>query len=258
MKKIALGLLAVGLAISGCKKEMIQNSVDELNDMNYKQGDKVTLCHLDEYGNYITITVAPAAVAAHLAHGDLYPNPDGSCGPMPPEVNSGWKAVTKAGEARWRNFRTSNSGWDVAVGASAGTTGQFAQNDFGNLWNFAPDANQVTFTYDANAGTLSTITTVSGGNTFNASYNSGNLGNVNYMQWQVNGDPGKILEFNNVQLTVNGQTYNLGNFQTEYGDWYIDYDLSSGFTITGEMVINGAATNQEGMKLNITIGEYTP
>ena len=83
MKKIALGLLAVGLAFAGCKKEMIEYTVDDLNDMNYKQSDKVALCHLDEYGNYVSISVAPAAVAAHMAHGDMYPNPDGSCGCAP-------------------------------------------------------------------------------------------------------------------------------------------------------------------------------
>lgn len=80
MKKIALSFLAIGLAFAGCKKEMIENTVDDLNDMDYKKSDKVMLCHLDDYGNYITISVAPAAVPAHMAHGDMEANPDGTCG----------------------------------------------------------------------------------------------------------------------------------------------------------------------------------
>jgi hypothetical protein len=244
------------------------------------------LCHLDENGNYVSISVSPNALAAHLAHGDIYDMdgdgyyPENECGIMGnntvfdcddndpsknvscgPAVISGFiPGLPKDGEARWRNFRSLHTGWDVAVGASVSTVGQNTNIDFayGPYWNFAPNSNKVTLTYDPIAGTLSTITVVSGGTTYNASYNSGNLGNVNYMQWQVNGDPGKILEFNNVELTVNGETYNLGNFQTEYADWYIIYDLSNGFTITGDLVINGQAISQEGMKLDISIREYTP
>ena len=274
MKNLLLPFLALLFLIS-CEREP-KNQISKDSSGTTKSSDKRDVCH---NGNIINININ--AIPAHQAHGDAVdmdgdgyfdmendcgmpvdcddtdPNKNVSCGPT---VISGYIAgLTKLGEARWRNFRTPTTpGWDVAVGAAAGTSGQFTSNDFGNLWNFAPDANHVTFTYDPLAGTLSTITVVSGGTTFNASYSSGNLGNVNYMHWQVNGDPGKILEFNNAELTVNGETYNLGDFQTEYADWYIIYDLSDGFTITGDLVINGQATSDEGMKLNISIREYTP
>lgn len=40
---------------------------------------KVKVCHLMGNGHYKTIEVNLAALAAHLAHGDIMPGPDGSC-----------------------------------------------------------------------------------------------------------------------------------------------------------------------------------
>ena len=76
MKKVILGLFVVGFTLTSCEKDVTNNS----ENLNYKKGDKVVLCHMDEQGNYNSISVSPQGAAAHLAHGDSYANPDGSCG----------------------------------------------------------------------------------------------------------------------------------------------------------------------------------
>lgn len=76
MKKVLLGLFVVGFALTSCEKDVTNNS----ENLNYKKGDKVVLCHMDDQGNYNSISVSPQGAAAHLAHGDTYANPDGSCG----------------------------------------------------------------------------------------------------------------------------------------------------------------------------------
>jgi hypothetical protein len=166
---------------------------------------------------------------------------------------------TKKGNARWRNLRLDGNGWELAVGQNIPTSNWTSQ-DFNYDYDYyfsseTTTPNLVTYTYNAITGDQ-TIEAVVNGGTVTTTKNNGNLGTINYMQWQVNGDPGKTLEFNNVQLTVGGQTYNLGSFETEYGDWYINYDLTSGFSLTGEMVINGQATGEEGMKLEISAKEF--
>lgn len=42
--------------------------------------DKVEVCHLDDDGEYVIISVAEPALPALLARGDVLPNPDRSCG----------------------------------------------------------------------------------------------------------------------------------------------------------------------------------
>lgn len=76
MKKVLLGLFVVGFALTSCEKDVTNNS----ENLNYKKGDKVVLCHMDDQGNYNSISVSPQGAATHLAHGDTYANPDGSCG----------------------------------------------------------------------------------------------------------------------------------------------------------------------------------
>ena len=180
--------------------------------------------------------------------------------PVPPVVTAGYvPGGTKKGNARWRNLRLDGNGWELAVGQNIPTT-NWTNIDFNYDYDYyfsseTTTPNLVTYTYNAVTGDQ-TIEAVVNGGTVTKTQNNGNLGTINYMQWQVNGDPGKTLEFNNVQLTVGGQTYNLGSFETEYGDWYINYDLTSGFSLTGEMVINGQATGDEGMKLEISAKEF--
>lgn len=179
---------------------------------------------------------------------------------VPPVVTAGFvSGGTKKGNARWRNLRLDGRGWELAVGQNIPTSNWTSQ-DFNYDYDYyfsseTTTPNLVTYTYNAITGDQ-TIEAVVNGGTVTTTKNNGNLGTINYMQWQVNGDPGKTLEFNNVQLTVGGQTYNLGSFETEYGDWYINYDLTSGFSLTGEMVINGQATGDEGMKLEISAKEF--
>jgi len=179
--------------------------------------------------------------------------------PVPPVVKAGYvSGGTKKGNVRWRNLMLNGTGGEIYVGTDCNNSATRSELEFygtGSQYFFAPDANSISVSYDPNTGILSTSTGVN--NVLkNLNYSVGNVGLINYLQWQVNGDPGKTLEFNNVKLTVGGQTYNLGSFETEYGDWYIDYDLSSGFSLTGEMVINGQATSQEGMKLEISLKQF--
>ncbi len=79
MKKTLMGLLVIAMAFTSCQKDESARAGD-LENLNYKKGDKVELCHKKGNGDYVTVSVASAAVASHLAHGDIYPNADGSCG----------------------------------------------------------------------------------------------------------------------------------------------------------------------------------
>lgn len=80
MKKAIFAVFTAGLLLTSCQKERLEDQAGDFENTNYKKGDKVALCHTNGNGTYVSITVAPQAVAAHLAHGDSYPNADGSCG----------------------------------------------------------------------------------------------------------------------------------------------------------------------------------
>jgi hypothetical protein len=43
---------------------------------------KVNVCHLKKNGQYVSINVSLAALAAHLDHGDMLPGTDGGCQPV--------------------------------------------------------------------------------------------------------------------------------------------------------------------------------
>jgi hypothetical protein len=71
-------------------------------------------------------------------------------------------------------------------------------------------------------------------------------------------DAGVTVDFNNVYL--NGQS--LGNFNapsgsTTYLDWYLLGDFSQGFTLTGDIVLNGTFSNGEASKVQVNVG-YVP
>ena len=68
-------------------------------------------------------------------------------------------------------------------------------------WFFAPDYNTITFVYD---GTKVSTTVVANGTTYTdyAEFSTGDLGEVDYMQWLVKGDTGQTVDFYDVELTV--------------------------------------------------------
>jgi hypothetical protein len=73
-----------------------------------KKLPKVDICHLDDDGNYVLINVNGNAEAAHLAHGDVLPNEDGTCGPVdPPPPPPSTACVT---------FTSVSSSWSIYEG----------------------------------------------------------------------------------------------------------------------------------------------
>lgn len=73
MKKL-LYLLGVVTCLSFLVISCETQDIDEpqLKDATVKgKKDKISICHLDEYGNWIVINVSENALPAHLAHGDM-------------------------------------------------------------------------------------------------------------------------------------------------------------------------------------------
>jgi hypothetical protein len=123
-------------------------------------------------------------------------------------------------------------------------------------WFFTPDYNEVEFVYN---GTNKVTTKVKvNGTTYTdyAEYTTGDLGDVDYMQWLVRGATGQTVEFYDVVLTVGANSYPLGSYsQTESTKtWsFSDFDLSGGFTLTGKIKLTGQSTGQEHAKVDISI-----
>jgi hypothetical protein len=177
-----------------------------------------------------------------------------------PVVNDGYDATAvKKGQVRYRNFRTQGNGWEFAVGTNVGVAGSMTPVDwtYSANWFFAPDYNTITFVYD---GTKVSTTVVANGTTYTdyAEFSTGDLGEVDYMQWLVRGATGQTVDFYEVELTVGGDTYALGDFSqtASTANWNIsNFDLSGGFTLTGKIKLTGQSTGQEHAKVDITIGD---
>lgn len=239
--------------------------------------EKVDVCHLEGNGSYHLINISDNAYPAHVEHGDASPGEavpgmpgfkfaeDCSFVPAGPIVEPGYNpdAVLLAG-ARWRNLRIDGNGWEFAVGnptVFGSYSAGWSNLDFtyAGDYYFSPSDNQISFSYDAGTGVQTVTGTVNGG-TFSKTQNNGNVGPLNYLQIDVVGRNGQTVDFNNVQLTVGGSTYNLGNFSA--GGWLTwqinNFDLSSGFSITGDLVLTGQATGQENSKVNVSAGYDAP
>lgn len=89
MKKI-LWLLCLILFLAACKKQEISGIItaDDGNIIANKNPDKVDVCHNAGNNNWILLNISSAALAAHLAHGDILPDADNDgyskntpCGP---------------------------------------------------------------------------------------------------------------------------------------------------------------------------------
>ncbi len=77
MKNSAFILLATLFFIAGCAKDSITNYDAPDFAVDYREPAKVTICHLNDEGEFNAIDVSQNAVAAHLAHGDYLPDADG-------------------------------------------------------------------------------------------------------------------------------------------------------------------------------------
>ncbi len=178
-------------------------------------------------------------------------------------VNTGYDPdATCSNGARWRNFKFNHNGWDMAVGANIGDAGSAGIDwshydwNIANNYYFTPDGpNIFTYTYDAGTG-LQTVEALIDGGTFSQTHNNGNLGTLNYLQFDIVGRDGQTVEFNNVVLSVDGTDYNLCDYEAGgWKTWYIDsLDLTDGFSITGEVFLTGQSTCQECSKINICAG----
>jgi hypothetical protein len=239
--------------------------------------EKVDVCHLEGTGDYHLISISDNAYPSHVDHGDAMigePVPgvegkkfDEDCNVVDagPVVEPGYNpdAVLLTG-SRWRNFRVDGNGWELAVGdpSSIGSYNSGWTNlDFTYAadYYFSPNTNHFTFSYDAITGDQ-TIEAVVNGGTFSKTQNNGNVSPLNYMQIDVVGRDGQTVKFENVVLTVNGMNYSLQDFSA--GGWLTwqinNFDLSSGFSIAGDIELVGQATSQEGSKLNVSAGYVGP
>ena len=94
---------------------------------------------------------------------------------------------------------------------------------------------------------------------FSKDYPVGNLGSLNYVQIYLHcTQSGTSLNFNNVVLAGN----NLGNFSCPTGsnkNWNVTgVDLSNGFSLTGDLLVNSTNACQECIKLEIWVGYSVP
>ena len=234
-------------------------------------GEKVDVCHSEGNGSFHLINISENAYPTHVDHGDAIvgdpvPGMDGykfdeACVPVQagPVVVEGWEAAEKKGQVRYRNFRTQGNGWEFAVGTNVGYAGFMTPVDwtYSANWFFAPDYNTITFVYD---GAKVSTTVVANGTTYTnyAEFSTGDVGEVDYMQWFVRGATGQTVDFYDVELTVGANTYSLGDFsQTATGTtWSIsNFDLSGGFTLTGKIKLTGQSTGDEHAKVDISFGD---
>lgn len=175
-------------------------------------------------------------------------------------VSSGWLATaTNYGGARYRNFG-GGTGWDVRLWDPRDPNdyhGSFLTLP-GN-WYFDGTPNPIIFGYDNTTGLISTsVTNNHSSSPFSTTFNMGIQNPLNYMQiGVVERATSTNVDFNNVYL--NG--ISLGNFTAPgntWNNWYVwNYDFSQGFTLIGDLVINGTTGGQETNKLEIRIG-YDP
>lgn len=235
-------------------------------------GEKVDVCHNEGDGTFHLINISDNAFDSHVAHGDASPGDpvpgmsgkkfDEACNVVDagPVVNDGYDATAvKKGQVRYRNFRTQGNGWEFAVGTNVGVAGSMTSVDwtYSANWFFTPDYNTITFVYD---GAKVSTTVVANGTTYTdyAEFSTGDLGEVDYMQWLVRGATGQTVDFYDVELTVGGNTYALGDFSqtASTANWNIsNFDLSGGFTLTGKIKLTGQSTGDEAAKVDITIGD---
>jgi hypothetical protein len=164
--------------------------------------------------------------------------------------------ATLTGGVRYKSFNSGNDR-EIYLGIpDLGVGGNRVEVDA--VWQAS---NHIIYTYNAGAGNETTSVNT-GVNVYNLTYPSVgtvNLGSLNYVQIHVaNRAAGTTVDFNNV--TLNGQS--LGNFSASEGTtvtWMVTgSDLTSGFTIEGDILLTGAQPNGENNKVEIDVGYSVP
>jgi hypothetical protein len=184
---------------------------------------------------------------------------DEGCGPVvtPGAIPS---AVLKCG-SKWRNFRLNGSDWEIAVGDPA-TMGIFPVSGWDRVdfvadnYYFGLVSNNVfTYSYLASSGDHTVFASVRGG--FYAKSVSKGIPAIDYLQIEVVAPAGMTVNYDNVVLTVGSNSYALGNFRAAgvAMTWNIDnFDLSDGFTLTGDAFIVGSASNADAARICVWSG----
>lgn len=230
---------------------------------------KVDLCHVKGNGSYHMISVAEAASAKHLEHGDgkvgdFVPGTgetkvfDETCQVVDapandPVVTPGYSNLTEAVGVRYKGANTGNEIYlglsDLGNGANRAETG----------YTWSAGTYKVTYAYDSAseaiattivdpAGTSKSLTYSLAGKTPQCDASSWNTLDINVVDRQ---DPFN-LRFNNVKL----DSYDLGDFGAEgWKNWTVsEFDFSKDFTLTGDLVVDGTWTGNETSKLQLTVG----
>ncbi|MFW6243447.1 MAG: hypothetical protein ACOC2W_04740 [bacterium] len=174
-----------------------------------------------------------------------------------PIVEEGTLCKEKLAQARWRNFRTNNNGWDMAVGAPVHDDNTvFSELDWTSGYLLDGTPMPVTLEYDGND---LTITVDIDGTIKTATHTVGSLTDGDLMEIMVRGSVNQTVqldkpELNNVLLTgVDTPQTGSTAFWT-----VLAFDFGEPWTLTGNLIIQGEATSQEGAKVDISIGSEVP
>jgi len=181
-----------------------------------------------------------------------------------PTVTPGYEpsAILK-GAVRYKSLN-SGPGGEIYLGKpDLGSPGNRVENDFyrGKTCEGAypygswQPSNHVTFSYDPVAGKVYSI--VNASHNYCLEYTVGDVGALNYIQIAVvSRKDGATVALNNV--TLDGTP--LGNFSgSGWSTWNVTgVDLTSGFTIAGDLVLTGTQPGGELNKVEISVGHFIP
>ena len=163
----------------------------------------------------------------------------------------------KLAQARWRNFKTNNNGWDMAVGSElTGDPSTFTDLDWTSGYLLNGTEMPVTLSYD---GTDLTITVDIDGTVKTITHTIGTMTDADIMEIMVRGSANQTVQL--INPTLNGDllsgvdTPQTGS--TAY--WTVTgVDYTQPWDLTGNLVITGESTSQEGAKVDVTIGKVVP
>jgi uncharacterized repeat protein (TIGR01451 family) len=181
-----------------------------------------------------------------------------------PVVSPGYDpTATLKAAIRCRSFN-SGPGGEIYLGKpDLGVAGNRVENDFyrgatcdgSTPYGSWQASNHVKFWYVPADGKIYSRVTAS--DDYCLEYSAGDLGALNYVQLSVvNRASGTTVNFNNVK--VNG--HSVGNFVgSGWSNWMIkNINLTDGFTIEGDIVLEGTQPGGETNKVEIAVGYSVP
>jgi hypothetical protein len=157
---------------------------------------------------------------------------------------------------RYLHFSGGVSNHGIYLGSSPDAPDRSAS--YVPFWSTDPALpNHVVFTYDAGTGVLTSVLSVPGRADVTTSYPAAGVlpsqENLNYVHIQVvERLPGSSVAFTDVE--INGSV--IGDLEgVDWAHWHVtDLDLSSGFVISGDIVLTGAQPQRETNKIQINVG----